>query len=92
MQKSWSQQHLADACGLSLRTIQRVEQTGNASSETAMSLCSVFEISMETIKLVPIKDVDKLQTIDLRGQLLFVAIAMFLGSILGAIMMFSLLT
>ena len=42
--KNWTQQSLADACGLSLRTIQRVEKEGVASRETMMSLCAVFEV------------------------------------------------
>lgn len=45
----WTQQHLADACGLSLRTIQRVERYGNASNETVASLAAVFEIDQSDI-------------------------------------------
>jgi len=44
-ERSWTQQHLADACGVSLRTVQRVERYGNASNETTMSLAAVFEVS-----------------------------------------------
>lgn len=47
--QSWTQQHLADACGVSLRTIQRVERYGNASNETVMALASVFEIQQADI-------------------------------------------
>lgn len=42
--KGWTQQHLADACGVSLRTVQRVEKDGIASTETVAALCSVFEV------------------------------------------------
>lgn len=42
--KAYTQQHLADVCGVSLRTIQRVERYGVASSETLMSLSAVFEV------------------------------------------------
>lgn len=42
--RSWTQQHLADACGISLRTVQRVERYGTASNETVMGLASVFEV------------------------------------------------
>lgn len=45
----WTQQHLADACGVSLRTIQRVERYGQASNETVASLSSVFEIHRQDI-------------------------------------------
>ncbi|OKY26461.1 MULTISPECIES: helix-turn-helix domain-containing protein [Thalassotalea] len=47
--KSWTQQHLADACGVSLRTIQRVERYGNSSKETLMALASVFEQEQATL-------------------------------------------
>lgn len=40
--KGWTQQHLADACAISLRTVQRVERYGNASQETVLSLAAVF--------------------------------------------------
>ena len=48
--KGWTQQHLADACALSLRTIQRVEKEGMASSETVLALCSVLEVERKTIE------------------------------------------
>jgi transcriptional regulator with XRE-family HTH domain len=49
---NWTQQLLADACDVSLRTIQRVEKEGAASKETSMSLCAVFEVRQgELIKL-----------------------------------------
>ncbi|MFT2090573.1 helix-turn-helix transcriptional regulator [Paraglaciecola sp. 2405UD69-4] len=49
---NWTQQHLADACDVSLRTIQRVEKEGVASKETTMSLSAVFEVRQgELIKL-----------------------------------------
>ena len=49
----WTQQHLADACGVSLRTIQRVEKEGIASVETVAALCSVFEIERQHIVAEP---------------------------------------
>ncbi|MGS2719251.1 helix-turn-helix transcriptional regulator [Paraglaciecola aestuariivivens] len=52
LQQNWTQQVLADACDVSLRTIQRVEKEGLASKETTMSLCAVFEVRQgELIKL-----------------------------------------
>lgn len=45
-QRNWTQQHLADACGVSLRTIQRVERDGQASSETVQALNAVFAIEL----------------------------------------------
>lgn len=54
-EKNWTQQHLAEACGLSLRTIQRVERYGNASNETVSALASVFEIEAKTIMAPELK-------------------------------------
>lgn len=47
--KSWTQQHLADACDVSLRTIQRVETLGVAAPETVLSLCAALEVSQDDI-------------------------------------------
>ncbi len=41
--RAWSQQHLADVSGLSLRTIQRIEKTQSASHDSIGALASVFE-------------------------------------------------
>jgi len=41
----WSQDVLAKAAGVSLRTVQRVEKEGNASSETLLSLASALSKS-----------------------------------------------
>ena len=47
--RSWTQQHLADACNLSLRTVQRVERFGSAAPDTVMELCAVLEISQDML-------------------------------------------
>lgn len=48
-EKSWSQEKLANAAGLSLRTIQRVENTGIASLETKLALSSTLSVSIEQL-------------------------------------------
>lgn len=48
--RGWTQQHLADVIGLSLRTVQRIEKNGTTSLETISALSSVFEV--ERNKLV----------------------------------------
>lgn len=50
LQKGWSQQQLADLSGLSVRTIQRIEQGQVASMESLKSLASVFEIDFSTLQ------------------------------------------
>ncbi len=48
-EKLWSQEQLADACGLSLRTIQRLESSGNASAETVRALAAVLEMQPDEL-------------------------------------------
>lgn len=48
-ERSWSQERLADAAGLSLRTVQRVEREGNASAETRLSLAGAFGVDVGTL-------------------------------------------
>jgi transcriptional regulator with XRE-family HTH domain len=47
--KAWSQQHLADASVVSLRTIQRVENNGTGSLETIKALASCFELDVNDL-------------------------------------------
>jgi transcriptional regulator with XRE-family HTH domain len=42
--KSWSQEHLASASGLSVRTVQRVEVEGIASAETRLALAAALGV------------------------------------------------
>jgi len=44
--RAWSQEHLAEVSGLSLRTIQRVESDGSASPETRLSLAAAFGVDL----------------------------------------------
>lgn len=50
LQKGWSQQQLADLSGLSVRTIQRIEQGQVASPESLKSLAAVFEMPFSDLK------------------------------------------
>jgi len=50
LQKGWSQQQLADLSGLSVRTIQRMEQGQPGSVESLKSLASVFQIDFSALK------------------------------------------
>lgn len=42
--KGWTQEQLAELCGISVRTVQRLEKTGVASLETTNALAAVFEL------------------------------------------------
>ena len=45
LSKNWTQQHFAEICDLSMRTIQRVEKDGVASNETVGAYAAVFGLS-----------------------------------------------
>jgi transcriptional regulator with XRE-family HTH domain len=47
--RMWSQEQLADASGLGLRTIQRLEARGSASLESIKSLAAVFEVDADSL-------------------------------------------
>lgn len=53
LKHGWSQQQLADASGLSIRTIQRLEAGQQASIETLKSLAAVFEVDFSTLQVEP---------------------------------------
>ena len=87
--KNWTQQSLADACGLSLRTIQRVEKEGVASRETMMSLCAVFEVKQSSlINLDEAEANNSSQTTINMKQYLMIFGTALLGGLAGAGMMY----
>lgn len=49
IRRAWSQEQLANATGLSLRTIQRIEKTGIASNESVKALAAVFGTSVQAL-------------------------------------------
>jgi transcriptional regulator with XRE-family HTH domain len=46
LERHWSQEQLATMSGLSIRTIQRIENGENAGLESLKSLASVFEVNL----------------------------------------------
>lgn len=46
LQRGWSQEHLAQVTGISVRTIQRIERGAKPGLESAKSLASVFEVDV----------------------------------------------
>jgi transcriptional regulator with XRE-family HTH domain len=49
LEKGWSQEHLAEICNLSVRTIQRIERGQKPSLETLNALAAVFEIDVSDL-------------------------------------------
>lgn len=53
LKQGWSQQQLAEASGLSTRTIQRIEAGHPASVETLKSIAAVFEVDFASLSPTP---------------------------------------
>lgn len=49
--KSWSQEELATASGLNLRTIQRIESDGAASLQSRKALAAAFDVEVGDLEL-----------------------------------------
>lgn len=47
--RGWSQEQLATAAGLGIRTVQRIETSGTGSAESAKCLAAVFEMPLADI-------------------------------------------
>ena len=47
---SWSQDELATAAGLNLRTVQRIENVGTASLQSLKALASALEVGLNDLK------------------------------------------
>jgi len=47
--RAWSQEQLAELSGLSVRTVQRIENGDQPSLETLSALAAVFEVSVEDL-------------------------------------------
>ena len=45
-ERLWSQEQTAEKAGISLRTIQRIENSGAASHDSAASLANIFEVDV----------------------------------------------
>lgn len=70
--KNWTQQHLADVCDLSMRTIQRVEKDGVASNETVAAYAAIFELTVVDLVLTveDYENVARDETLSIKIQVL----------------------
>jgi len=84
-QRAYTQQHLADACAVSLRTIQRVERYGTASSETLMSLSAVFEVKSHTL-MAEQQHQEAIAEPTNKLFILWIVIATGMGGLIGALL------
>lgn len=78
-EKGWSQEVLAKASGLSVRTIQRIESDGNASAESTLALAAVFNMSPRALKATS----DKIEVNWTRNMIMknFIALLIISGTI-----------
>ncbi|PCJ33679.1 MAG: transcriptional regulator [Alphaproteobacteria bacterium] len=86
--RSWSQQHLADACDVNLRTIQRVETLGVAAPETVLALASVLEVEQSQIILAPRADLPRLMPKTDRGIAILSIFTTLIGVVIGFLLTF----
>ena len=86
--KSWSQQHLADACDVNLRTIQRIEAIGVAAPETVMSLAATLEVNQSDLIIDPDTHRPFIMPKTDLGLILLILFTTFIGSILGSLLTF----
>ena len=50
-ERAWSQEQLSSISGLSLRTVQRIENEGRCSQESKKALASAFEIKVSDLEI-----------------------------------------
>ncbi len=72
LQKSWSQEKLADLTGLSTRTIQRIERGHKPSLESLILLSDVFDVDVATLQQGDVMDDSKVLHTDEESALAYV--------------------
>jgi transcriptional regulator with XRE-family HTH domain len=84
--RAWSQQHLADASAVSLRTIQRVENNGSGSLETIKALASCFELDVDMLFEPKIEVINKNQKSKAKTKPQIVALCSFILALLSSVL------
>lgn len=59
-ERCWSQEHLADAAGIGLRTVQRIENGDKASRESVMALAAAFNVDVIALTVDAKSEAEKL--------------------------------
>src|SRR5690606_2313030 len=73
--KAWSQDELATASGLNLRTIQRIEKEATASLQSMKALASVFDVNIRDLEYEESEMIN-----ELLGKDVIIALGMSTGS------------
>lgn len=58
-ERSWSQEHLAETAGVSLRTIQRIENGEGGSRDSVMALAAAFNVDALALTIDPRIEAEK---------------------------------
>ncbi|WP_208509218.1 DUF4177 domain-containing protein [Variovorax paradoxus] len=74
-EKSWTQEELAIASGLNLRTVQRIEKEASASLQSKKALASAFGVAIKDLELVesPAMPKHEYKTLDIAWKQGFLA-------------------
>lgn len=83
--RGWTQQHLADAAGLSLRTVQRAEREGTTAKESAMAICATLTIDLADLSIIPKASPAELQTVKIQNPVFTLAAGVLIGIVTGAL-------
>jgi len=82
-ENGWSQEVLATATGLSVRTIQRIEANGKASAESTLAIASVFNLSPQALKATATEiDVNWTRTIIMKNIIALLIISSAIGMLI----------
>ena len=85
--RAWTQQQLADAAGLSLRTIQRIERYGTGASESVLCIAAAMNIdSSELISDDAFEEI-KIEADGYTFSLKQMVAAMMAGGLIGVVLM-----
>ncbi|WP_457651449.1 helix-turn-helix domain-containing protein [Rhodocaloribacter sp.] len=52
-ERAWSQAHLAEAAGVSVRTVQRLERRGQCSDETLLAVAAALDVEVQALTRAP---------------------------------------
>ncbi len=82
LDRGWTQEQLAELCGVSTRTIQRIEKTGVAGLETTNALAAILET--DRTELLASRGVRRASTAISLPQVIAIGFSMFvLGVVVG---------
>lgn len=59
LRRAWSQSHLAEVSGVSVRTVQRLERRGICSGETLLSIAGAFDVDVERLTALLAPDTEQ---------------------------------